>query len=169
MIIYATANIYYVSILIINIMKKIIFLMVLVLTSINANAQIVQNGKIFLESGCYSAEEYPESQNPLSAVEDAEFVYALPQITDCTYSENGDYHIMYKLPNGNYGINSSDTYYEFNSTGFKTYTYNDKPEDWQEITNYGCQYDNAFKLGYKVGYLLADKGNNQYIIVYGKR
>lgn len=169
MIVYATANIYYVSILIINIMKKIYFFLVLAFISINANAQIVQNGKIFLTSGCYSTEEYLDTQKSLSAVEDAEFVYALAQSSDCKYSEDGDYLLMYRLPNGNYGINTSNLYYEFNPDGFSVHTCDNKPEDWQEITNYGCQYDNAFKLGYKVGYLLADKGNNQYIIVYGKR
>lgn len=150
-------------------MKKIIFLMVLTFISITANAQIVQNGKIFLESGCYSTEGYIDAQNPLSAIEEAEFVYALAQVSDCSYSENGDYLIMYKLPNGSYGVNSCNIYYEFNSDGVKVHTYSEKPQNWQELSNYGYQYDNAFKLGYKVGYLLADKGNNQYIIVYGKR
>ena len=149
-------------------MKQIFISLLLVLTSTTTFAQIVCDGNILLDGECYSTKEYCDAQPSVDAVKDADFVYAFMQNPDSNYLEDGDYHDMYITPNGSYGINSKNTYYEFNSTGFSVHTYINTPTSWK-ITNYGYHGENAFKLGYKVGYLLADKGDNQYIIVYGKR
>ena len=149
-------------------MKQIFIFILLVFTSTTTFAQIVCDGNIILDGNCYSTDGYYDAQPSVEAVKDADFVYAFMQNKNHNYLEDGDYQDIYLTPKGSYGINSKNTYYEFSSKGFTVHKYKNPPKRWK-ITNYGYPGENAFKQGYKVGYLLADRDDNQYIIVYGKR
>ena len=101
------------------------------------------------------------------ALSKATWAVVLPQPKGMNWIDDGDYTDIY-LYNGKYLVSMRNKVFEFDSNG---YTVRDetKTEDYQAWQYVDAAYfcDPAFVDGRNIGYVYVEKGDDNFVIIYG--
>ena len=116
----------------------------------------------------YSYVKYEVFYDYYDTVTDATWVVVIPQPESINWYD-GDYMDIYVNSKERYVLFMDDKIFEFDSNG---YTVRDMPENYNYegvMSVLGCSYygDEAFEDGCNISYVYAQKGEQNYVIVYG--